>query len=155
MPLPPPPPTLWVAAAPFRYHVHHLASATGVPWQVIAVVAGLPQRQVRTLLYGRGGHLRPRLSPYAARRLLAVDVDRLRRLQLRDVPMSVPAERARALIADGMSLAELADWVHLDVHSMSRFVEGAGQCSHVTDILLRLACIQHGLLLEREAREVA
>jgi hypothetical protein len=159
MPFPTPPSTLsstlWVVAAPFRYHVRHLVSTTGVPWQAIAVVAGLPQQQVRTLLYGRGGHLRPRLSPYAARRLLAVDESRLRRLQVRDLPVPVPAARARELLDDGLPLVELADWLHLDVHSTTRLAEGVGQCSRVTDIMLRLACIEHGLLMEREAREVA
>src|SRR5665647_1129626 len=66
MPVLPQLPTLWVSAAPFRYPVHHLMTATGVPWQVMAVVADLPQQQVRSLLYGRDGRRRSRLSPYAA-----------------------------------------------------------------------------------------
>jgi hypothetical protein len=155
MPVPPAPATLWVTAAPFRYHVHHLMAATGMSWQVIALIAGLPQQQVRTLLFGRDGRLRPRLSPYAARRLLALDADRLRRLQVRDALIPLATDRARALMADGMALCELAERLGLDVHATRRLVEGGGLCSRATDIVLRLTCIERGLLPEGEAREAA
>ncbi len=148
-------PTLWVSAAPFRYHVRHLMAATGVPWQVIAVAADLPQQQVRTLLYGRDGRLRSRLSPYAARRLLALDAAQLRRLQVRDLPVHFVTDSARALLADGVSLTEIADWLDLDLHSAKKVVSGVGGCSQTMDIMLRLACVQRGLLTEPEAREVA
>lgn len=155
MPVPAQLPTLWVSAAPFRYHVQHLMAATGVPWQVIAVAADLPQQQVRTLLFGRDGRRRPRLSPYAARRLLALDVVQLRRLQERDVPVHVVADCARELLADGMSLREMAEWVDLDPHSTRRVVAGVGNCSQTTEIMLRVACVRRGLLTEPESREVA
>ena len=148
-------PTLWVSAAPFRYHVHHLMAATGVPWQVIAVAADLPQQQVRTLLFGRGGRRRSRLSPYAARRLLALDVAQLRRLQVLDLPVHFVTDSARALLADGVSLSEIAAWLNLDLHSAKRVVAGVGGCSQTMDIMLRLACVQRGLLTEPESREVA
>ena len=148
-------PALWVCAAPFRYHVQHLMACTGVPWQVIAVAADLPQQQVRTLLFGRDGHRRPRLSPYAARRLLALDVAQLRSLQVRDVGSHVVTDSAKALLADGVSLDEIAEWLDLDLHSTSRVVSGVGACSRTMDIMLRLACVQRGLLTEPESREVA
>ncbi len=155
MPVPPQLPTLWVSAAPFRYHVEHLMAATGVPWQVIAVAADLPQQQIRTLLFGRDGRRRPRLSPYAARRLLALDVARLRRLQVRDLPVHFVSDSARALLADGVSLREIAEWLDLDLHSTRRVVSGLGDCSQTMDIMLRLACVQRGLLTEPASREVA
>lgn len=155
MPTPSVPPTLWVAAPPFRYHVHHLMAASGLSWRVIAAIAGVPQAQVRTLLFGRAGRLRPRLSPYAARRLLALDADRLRRLQVRDMLLPVATEMAQALLANGMSLWELADRIGLDVHSTARLVEGGGLCSRATDISLRLACVERGLMVEHEARDAA
>ena len=148
-------PTLWVSAAPFRYHVHHLMGATGVPWQVIAVAADLPQQQVRTLLFGRDGHRRPRLSPYAARRLLALDALQLRKLQVRDLPAHFVADSAQALLDHGVTLVEIATWLDLDLYSTRRLVSGAGQCSRTMDIMLRLACVQRGLLTEPESREVA
>jgi hypothetical protein len=148
-------PTLWVSAAPFRYHVQHLMAATGVPWQVIAAVADLPQQQVRTLLFGRDGHRRPRLSPYAARRLLALDMSRARELQARDLPADFVADSAGALVAAGVTLTEIATWLDLDLYSTRRLLSGVGECSHSMDIMLRLACVQRGLLVEPEAREVA
>jgi hypothetical protein len=148
-------PTLWVSAAPFRYHVQHLIAATGVPWQVVAVAADLPQQQVRTLLFGRDGHRRPRLSPYAARRLLALDALQLRKLQVRDLPAHFVTDSADALLAHGVTLVELATWLDLDLYSTRRLVSGAGQCSRAIDIMLRLACVQRGLLTEPESREVA
>jgi hypothetical protein len=148
-------PTLWVSAAPFRYHVRHLMAATGVPWQVVAVAADLPQQQIRTLLFGRDGRHRPRLSPYAARRLLALDAAQLRHLQIRNLPAHVVADSAKALLSDGMSLHEIAEWLELDLHSTRRVVSGVGECSLSMDILLRLACVQRGLLTEPESREVA
>ncbi len=148
-------PTLWVAAAPFRYHVQHLMAATGVPWQVIAVAADLPQQQVRTLLFGRDGHRRPRLSPYAARRLLALDALQLRKLQVRDLPAHFVTDSADALLAHGVTLVEIATWLDLDLYSARRLVSGGGECSRTMDIMLRLACVQRGLLTEPESREVA
>jgi len=148
-------PTHWVTAAPFRYHVQHLMAATGVPWQVIAVVADLPLAQVRTLLFGRDGQRRPRMSPYAARRLLALDAGRLRRLQSREAPIPFAVESTRALVADGLSLEQIADRVGLDVHSLRRLADGVGPCSRTTDIMLRIVCVERGLLHEREAREAA
>jgi len=155
MQLPPQLPTQWVSAAPFRYHVQHLMAATGVPWQVIAVAADVPQQQVRTLLFGRNGHRRPRLSPYAARRLLALDAAQLRRLQVRDLPVRFVSDSAQALLGRGVSLRELAGWLGLDVHSTRRLVSGVGECSQTIDIMLRIACVEHGLLSEPESREVA
>jgi hypothetical protein len=148
-------PTLWVSAAPFRYHVQHLMAATGVPWQVIAVAADLPQQQVRTLLFGRDGHRRPRLSPYAARRLLALDALQLRKLQVRDLPAHFVTDSADALLAHGVTLVEIATWLDLDLYSARRLVSGGGECSRTMDIMLRLACVQRGLLTEPESREVA
>jgi hypothetical protein len=130
-------------------------AATGVPWQVIAVAADLPQQQVRTLLFGRDGHRRPRLSPYAARRLLALDALQLRKLQVRDLPAHFVTDSADALLAHGVTLVEIATWLDLDLYSARRLVSGGGECSRTMDIMLRLACVQRGLLTEPESREVA
>ena len=155
MPVSPQLPTLWVSAAPFRYHVHHLMAATAVPWQVIAVAADLPQQQVRSLLYGRDGRHRSRLSPYAARRLLALDATQLRRLQVREIPASVVTDSVRALLADGASLESIAGLMRLYLHSTSQLADGSGSCTQANAIMLHLACVHWGLLMEPEARDVA
>ena len=155
MPVSPQLPTLWVSAAPFRYHVQHLMASTGVPWQVIAVVADLPQQQERSLLYGRDGRRRSRLSPYAARRLLALDAAQLRRLQVREVPGHLVMDSVQRLLADGASLESIAEWLRLDLHSTRQLAIGAGSCSRTADVMLHLACVHRRLLLEPEARAAA
>jgi hypothetical protein len=123
-------------------------AATAVPWQVIAVAADLPQQQVRSLLYGRDGRHRSRLSPYAARRLLALDATQLRRLQVREIPASLVTDSVRALLADGASLESIAGWMRLDLHSTSQLADGSGSCTQANAIMLHLACVHRGLLME-------
>lgn len=148
-------PTQWVAAAPFRYHVHHLIAATGVPWQMVAIVAQLPQQQVRTLLYGRDGRRRPRLSPYAARRLLAVTQEQLLSLRTERAPASIVRDNLAALIEDGVTVQALATWLSLDTVTVAGLAEGAGTCTVVTGAMLRLACVERGLLHEAESKAAA
>lgn len=148
-------PTMWVSAAPFRYHVQRLMAETYVPWQVIAVVADLPLQQVRVLLFGRGGHRRPRLSPYAARRLLALDQAQLLRMQLCDLPVHHITESIQTLLAEGVSASEIADWLKLDLDSVRRLISGVGMCSQTVAVMLRILCVERGLEYEPMAQEVA
>ena len=148
-------PTQWVAAAPFRYHVRHLIAATGVPWQMVAIVAELPQQQVRTLLYGRDGRRRPRLSPYAARRLLAVTAEQLLAMRNQRAPASLVRDNLAALLDDGVNIEALAPWLSLDVGTVARLADGAGSCTVVTGAMLRLACVERGLLHEAESKAAA
>jgi hypothetical protein len=148
-------PTQWVAAAPFRYHVRHLIAATGVPWQIIAIAAELPQQQVRTLLYGRDGRRRPRLSPYAARRLLAVTREQLLAMRTQRAPASLVRGNIAALLEDDVSVAALATWLALDVGTVERLADGSGTCTVVTGAMLRLACVERGLLHEAESKAAA
>ena len=148
-------PTQWVAAAPFRYHVQHLIAATGVPWQMVAIVAQLPQQQVRTLLYGRDGRRRPRLSPYAARRLLAVTPEQLLALRTQRAPASVVRDNLAALVEDGVTVEALATWLCLDAVTVAGLADGAGTCTVVTGAMLRLACVERGLLHEAESKAAA
>jgi hypothetical protein len=148
-------PTQWVAAAPFRYHVQHLIAATGVPWQMVAIVAELPQQQVRTLLYGRAGRRRPRLSPYAARRLLAVTQEQLLTLRTQLAPASLVRDNLAALLEDGVTVEALAAWLHLDVGRVAQLAHGAGTCTVITGAMLRLACVERGLLHEAESKAAA
>ncbi len=59
----------WVLAAPFRAHLHHLRSATGLPWEVLAWAAGVSPTLVRHLVLGNNGRFARRISPLTARRL--------------------------------------------------------------------------------------
>jgi hypothetical protein len=148
-------PTQWVAAAPFRYHVQHLIAATGVPWQMVAIAAELPQQQLRTLLYGRDGRRRPRLSPYAARRLLAVTREQLSAMRIQRAPASLVRGNLAALLHDGVTIEALATWLDLDVGTVAKLADGAGTCTVVTGAMVRLACVERGLLREAESKAAA
>ncbi len=148
-------PTQWVSAAPFRYHVQHLVAATGVPWQVVAIVAQLSQQQVRTLLFGRDGRRRPRLSPYAARRLFAVTRDQLQAMRTERVPAAFVRENLSALLSHGLAVEQLADWLSLEPETVELLEAGRVDCSLVTCAMLRLACVERGILVETEAKAAA
>lgn len=62
----------WVHAAPFRAHLRHVADETGLPWQVLAVLAGVSVSLADHLLHGRNGRPVRRLAHGSAVRLLEV-----------------------------------------------------------------------------------
>ena len=81
----------WVLAAPFRAHLRHLQTATGLPWDALARAAGVSPALVRHLVFGNNGrHLR-RISPLTARRLAELTTNRLPHVSagLPDTPAAV------------------------------------------------------------------
>lgn len=150
-----PPPDSWVIAAPFRYHVRQLVATTGVPWPVVAFVADVPLAQVQTLLFGRGGQLRPRMSPYAARRLLRVNEPVLLALRATPAPASYVAEGIRQLLADGMAAGHLAAWLGIDAEALERLAQARCHVTRVTEILVTVACRRRGLVAETDSRAAA
>lgn len=67
-----PAPRDWVEAEPFRAHLLHLAESTGLPWQVLALHAGISLSLADHLLHGREGRRVRRLSRASASHILAV-----------------------------------------------------------------------------------
>lgn len=59
----------WVPAAPFRAHLRHLRATTGLPWETLALAAGVSPSLVRHLVFGNNGRYPRRISPLTARRL--------------------------------------------------------------------------------------
>lgn len=94
----------WVAAAPFRSHLLHLSGGAGLPWQVLAVRAGLPLRLAEKLVAGRPGLRLPRAD---AARILALTAAEARALRSASVPAAPTATRLRALMDGGANPAEL------------------------------------------------
>lgn len=70
----------WVQAAPFRALVARLLDVSGLPWPALAQYARVSPVVVQRLLYGREGRACGRIPSECARRLLALDETRLRRL---------------------------------------------------------------------------
>lgn len=67
----------WVQAAPFRALLERLIDITGLPWSAIAHHGRLPPRLVHRLLFGREGRRLARIPRDYARRILALDEQRL------------------------------------------------------------------------------
>lgn len=100
---------LWVDAAPFRAHLLSLGDATGVPWAVVALYAGLPLRLAEALVQGRDGRRVRRIPRDCAQRLLDVSAAHVSRIEQTWVPAAPTATRLAALFARGAHPTALAD----------------------------------------------
>lgn len=65
-------PYAWVDAAPFRAHLLHVSTIAGLPWQVVALSAGVSISTATSLVRGRNGRRVRRLPRHAAHLLWAV-----------------------------------------------------------------------------------
>lgn len=95
----------WVDAAPFRAHLLHVCAATGLPWQVLGLHAGLPLRLGERLVAGRRGS---RLPPAYAARILALTCAEARGLRSASVSAGPTATRLATLRASGVTARRLA-----------------------------------------------
>ena len=137
----------WVPAAPFRAHVHRLMRQSGVPWPVVAFLAGTPLATVRTLVIGRGGKLRPRVHRHAAQQLIRLRENDLRRTRLDQVPAEPTGERIRLLRARGVSWAAIAQHLQLTQTTCQEIAQGRRtSCSVMVEILSSTACELAGIL---------
>lgn len=134
----------WVQAAPFRAHVRHLIDATGIPWRAVAIAARVPPASVRTLLAGREGRLRPRISRRTAECLMAVRVDDLREARFIPVPAARTGRMLSALRRQGLSWEELAAMLGTDAVTLARIAAGGRRtCPALLELLAEAACGAH------------
>ncbi len=129
----------WVLAAPFRAHLRQVQAASGLPWPVLALAAGVSPALVRHLVFGRQGRLPHRISPESARLLLGLDEQRLIDLAAQPVAAGATAERVRRLLASGRDPADLAAWCRIsrsDLAALPRAV----RCSRLLALLVQAAC---------------
>lgn len=130
----------WVDAAPFRAHVRHAVSVADVPWQVLAVVSGVPLPAVRSLLFGRSGRPLPRIEPRLATRLLRVSGTHLQALSTLRVGAHDTSELLRDALVAGVEPLRLARWCRLTPTELALLVDGeATACSRLTEALARAA----------------
>lgn len=126
---------LWVDAAPFRAHLHHLMGSTALTAGEIAAAAGISPRLAERLVTGRNGRALRRVSAETGCRLMAWSVARLRALRF-DVE---PAGRARwpleRLRAAGWSDPAIAERVRCTTAELAR-LSGARTCSRLLAIRL-------------------
>jgi hypothetical protein len=132
-------PDAWVLAAPFRAHLRQVQAASGLPWPVLALAAGVSPALVRHLVFGRQGRLPHRISPESARRLLTVDVQRLAELAAQPVPAGATAERVQRLLASGWDPADLAAWCRVSRSELAALPR-AVRCGRLLALLVQSAC---------------
>ena len=125
-------------AAPFRAHVRRLLDQTGLPWPVIALAAGLPPALIRNLLFGRDGRHRNRLPASAARRLLALDSERLLGQQRMWVSAEPTAAVITELLSRGCPPLALARYCRLSEPELVAVLEST-LCSRLTELLAHAA----------------
>ncbi|WP_026926732.1 hypothetical protein [Granulicoccus phenolivorans] len=116
-----PGPQSWVEAAPFRAKLRLLMAETDLPWQAVAVAAGVPLEPVRTLLFGRtGGRPLRRLYPPHARALFeleAADLHQVRRTLVPAEQLTLPVGR---LLAAGVPEVEVRRQLRLTPDQVRR-----------------------------------
>lgn len=104
-----PSPHAWVDAAPFRAHLEHLVEASGVPWSVIAVHAGIPTGLASRLRHRPAGRPLQRIPAHLAKRLLDVTPEVARSLRNTRVPAAATVRRLTELLRRGWSTGDVAD----------------------------------------------
>lgn len=139
----------WVEAAPFRAKLRLLMAETGLPWQVIAVAAWIPQSQARALLYGRGGRALRRLYAPFAQRLFVLDAASLAEAGQTLTPRrgllsgERVSRRIRRLREAGVPVAELARQLDLPMSEVRRLGVEPVRVSHLTWLRAEAAFAEH------------
>jgi len=136
----------WVLAAPFRAHVSHLMETAQVPWQVIAYRAGVPLATLRTLLFGRHGKVRTKITSGAAAQLIELGTDDLTWMRRSQTSAEKAGTRIRLLRSRQIPWEQIADLLTLDKDTCQAIARGERtSCSVMIDILTQSACDAFGL----------
>lgn len=98
----------WPEAAPFRAHVVHVLSSSGLSTREFAALSRVSVRLIRRLISGREGRPMRRIDPLSAHRLLAVTALDASLVRARRVPASGARAHALILRQQGRSLTSLA-----------------------------------------------
>jgi len=135
----------WVLAAPFRAHVSQLMEVAQVPWQVIAYQAGVPLATLRTLLFGRHGRVRTKITQSAAVQLIETAAEDLAWMKLTHISADKAATRIRLLRSHEISWEQIADLLNLSKDICQAIAWGeCTSCSVMVDILTQSACDSFG-----------
>lgn len=112
-------PARWVSAPPFRAHVRHVAACSGVPWPVLAMLAGVSLSMADHLLHGRHGRPVRRISRECAVRLLAVTPEVVGAAHQEWVPADRAVRLVRWLVGQGWSLPDLSAASGVDLPALT------------------------------------
>jgi hypothetical protein len=130
----------WVDAAPFRTHLRHLISSSGLSGREIATLMGLPPGAVRSLLLGRCGRPVRRMSRDIAGLLLNLTPGILARAAVEQLPPHEARRRVRSLMKRGWRVEELASYLRLPVAEVEELARGkATSCRALVLVRLHIA----------------
>jgi len=136
----------WVLAAPFRAHVAQLMEVAQVPWQVIAYRAGVPLATLRTLLFGRHGKVRTKITQESAEQLIGLGADDLAWMRQSQISAEKASTRIRLLRSRQIPWPQIAELLTLDKDTCQAIARGERtSCSVMVDILAQSACDSFGL----------
>ena len=136
----------WVLAAPFRAHVTHLMETAQVPWPIVAYQAGVPLATLRTLLFGRHGKARIKITHQAATQLIDVRTEDLRWMRHSQISAERTGTRIRLLRSRHMSWEQIAEFLDIDISFCQSLARNERTCCSVmVDILAQSACETIGL----------
>ena len=124
---------------PFRAHLRHVSDASGVPWPVLVLAAGVPLGLGRRLMRPHPPGV-PAIPADAAARLLDLTPASARGLATRWVPARPACERVRGLLRSGWTPVPLARALGLTGTEFRALVAGGPQ--HVTRLVdLQVAAV--------------
>ncbi|GAA2181869.1 hypothetical protein GCM10009785_18710 [Brooklawnia cerclae] len=143
---PDPDATTWVDARPFRALVCQLVSDTGLPWRVLALIAGVSPATVRALVASGTDQRLRRLGIADAWRLYRLDQQLIDGLRKEPAPCDELRPLLWALGLCGCQPHDLARFVGADVPTVrSLMAGGSGWCSRLTLIRAIAACHAWGI----------
>lgn len=130
----------WLDSAPFRAHVLHLMSTSGLTMHELAALTQVSAGVIRRLLHGRAGRVSRRIDALSARRLFAVTP--LEASLVRSQQVAAGRARARLLILMdlGRTPASLARLTGLAVADVTRLAAGRlTTCAQLVELRLSAA----------------
>lgn len=128
----------WVLAPPFGAWLRHLTEATGLPWRVVALAAGVPTRTAERLLRGECRKIRQ----CDAQALLATRPADLLALGAVVTPAAPTTERVRLLVDAGVPRWWLARHAGIDEALVARIVVGSAETVSALTALTFVAMLE-------------
>jgi hypothetical protein len=136
----------WVLAAPFRAHLETVATESKIPWQALALAAGVSTELARHLLFGRNGRPVGKITSQCGMRLLGLNTAAAKALRDSYVPCQPTQNRVKQLLSQGMTPGQLADWCELPLDEFTALLE-APRCTRYLELMVKAACLRQPQLM--------
>lgn len=138
--------TLWVQPRVFEVQLKHVMSETRLPWRVIALLSGVPEKTLQRLISHR-----PRLGRIRycdALSIANLDASRLIKQGRKIIPADHTRKLVNHLLQNGIPQRDLADFLQISNLQVAYLVSKANTVAQRTSWLALAACHAHGLLTE-------